>query len=229
MKGKNMNSSLDELIEKKFKKLFDHAEKIIADVGWSRDYDKLSANPNPIEYNSWKTEARNVIKRLCGEDSEHYKEFLEVTKNWKSEVPFILFPKYYGILKGTYNDFKEGLLIDIKHRVRAELIDDFLEQAKVLLDDGFKHAAASLAGAVLEDTLRKLCDINLISYPKKTKIDSLNIELARNGIYDKVNQKLITAYADIRNNADHGHFEKIRKEDVSDMINWIYKFISKYF
>ena len=223
-----MNIDLNELIEKKFEKLFNLAEKIISAVGWSDRGKELNSDPNPIEYSSWKTEARNIIRKVCGDDSEHYKEFMEVPKNWAHEIPYIFFPIYYGILRGVYNDFKEGLLIDIKHRVRAELIDDFLEQAKFLLDDGFKHAAASLAGAVLEDTLRKLCDTNSISYPKKTKIDSLNIELAKNDVYDKVNQKLITAYADIRNNADHGHFDKIKKENVSDMINWIYRFISEY-
>jgi len=223
-----MNINLNELVEKKFKKLFNQAEALISSVGWSEDGDKLYADPNPIEYSSWKTEARNIIKKVCGEESAHYQEFLEVPKNWKYEVPHIFFPIYYGILKGAYNDFKENLLIDIRYRIRAELIDDFLEQAKILIDEGYEHAAASLAGAVLEDTLRKLCDIRSIKYSKETKIDSLNVELAKSGVYDKLTQKLITAYADIRNNADHGHFEKVKEKDVHDMINWVYKFVSEY-
>jgi len=224
-----MNNDLKGLIEKKFNKLFLLAEEIISESGWNKTKTKLFSDPNTIKYSSWKIEVRNLIKKVCGNNSEHYKEFIEVPKKSNYDYPFIMFPIYYGILKGVYNDFKEGLLIDIKHKIRAELVDDFLEQAKLLLDDGYRHAAASLAGAVLEDTLRKLCDANSISYPEKTKIDTLNIELVKKGIYNKITQKLITAYADIRNNADHGYFNKIKQGDVSDMINWIYKFLSEYF
>jgi hypothetical protein len=88
--------------------------------------------------------------------------------------------------------------------------------------------AASLAGAVLEDTLRKLCEKHDVPLPENTKIDRLNGELARAQVYDKLVQKRITAIADIRNNADHGHFDKFRKEDVEDMIKWIRSFAADH-
>ena len=108
------------------------------------------------------------------------------------------------------------------------MLDDFLSQAEALLEQGFHAAAASLAGAVLEDTLRRLCDKNSISYGTKTKIDSLNSDLAKANAYDKLIQKEITAKADLRNNADHGHFAKVRAEDVADMVRWIRRFVTDY-
>ena len=224
-----MTNNIDILIENKFKKLFDLAEEIIHKIGWSnKDSDILYTNPNPLDYNAWKVEAINLIVKVSGKNSEHYIEFNNISKDLKNDVPYINFPKYYGLLRGLYNDFKEGLLTNIRYKIRAELIDDYLEQSKILLDDGYFCAAASLTGAVLEDTLRKLCDKNSIQYPAKTKINILNVELAKNDIYDKLTQKMITAYADIRNNADHGNFKSIKKEDVEDMIKWVFRFVNDY-
>ncbi len=44
------------------------------------------------------------------------------------------------------------MLVEIKSLIRADLIDDLLTQAEVLLENGFYIPAASLTGAVLEDT-----------------------------------------------------------------------------
>jgi len=221
------NNSLNNILKNKFEKLISDGERIISEIGWSKDGYGLSNNPNPVIYTSWKAEALNLIAKTNGKDSEHYAEFINIQRENKFDIPYLNFPKYLGVLKGLFNDLNEGLLVDIRYKIRAELIDDYLEQAKILLDDGYYIPSASLAGAVLEDTLRKISDKNQISYLPKTKIDSLNIELAKNGIYDKLTQKLITAYADIRNNADHGNFKLVKKVDVDDMIKWIYKFVSE--
>jgi hypothetical protein len=47
-------------------------------------------------------------------------------------------------------------------------------------------------------------------------------------VYDKLTQKEITAKPDLRNNADHGHFAKVRAEDAADMVKWIRRFVTDY-
>lgn len=131
-------------------------------------------------------------------------------------------------MRAAHRDFNDGLLSEIRLLVRADLLDDFLSQAEALLDQGFHVAAASLLGAVLEDSLRKLCDQNSIAYASKTKIDVLNADLARADVYDKLIQKEITAKADLRNNADHGHFDRVRAEDAGDMLKWICRFVTDH-
>ena len=116
------------------------------------------------------------------------------------------------------------MLFDLRRLISAELLGNLLEQAEFLVTEGYHVPAASLAGAVLEDTLRKLCDKHGITYPKKTKIDSLNSELAKRGIYTQLTQKQITAWADVRNNADHGHFDKFTAPDVAEMVKWVRRF-----
>lgn len=109
-------------------------------------------------------------------------------------------------------------------QVVAELLGELLDQAKLLNAEGCHAAAASLAGAVLEGALRRLCQARGLSMPEKPNIDRLNGDLAKAGAYDTLTHKRITALAEIRRNADHGHAGKVRREDVEEMVKWVRRF-----
>lgn len=215
-----------EKVINKFNKLLEEGRKILRDYGW--DGEMYSRHPSIIDYFRWRTEALNLIKRVCGDDSEHYKQLLQIAEDDEIKNISYYFASCYGIVEAAKRDFDDDFLGDVKYLVRADLLDDFVSQSEILLQEGYHAPATSLAGAILEDTLRKLCDKNKISYPEKTNIEVLNISLAKANIYDKLIQKEITAKADIRNNADHGHFDKVRHDDVADMIKWIRRFIRDY-
>ena len=218
--------NLKEKIEQKFHKLIDEGNSILRSAGWNgQDYHH---HPSDQDYQRWRTEALNLLKRVCGDASEHYLQLKKFTEDKDTKTNSYYFKDCFGILEAAFNDYKDDFLFDIKTSIRAELLDDLLSQAEYLLSEGFYIPAASLGGAILEDTLRKLSDNKGISYSKNTKIDSLNIELAKTNLYDKLTQKEITAKADIRNNADHGYFDKFNKDDVETMIKWIRRFCSEY-
>lgn len=214
-----------ETIETKFQALLEEGQDILHESGW--DGRQYYRHPSSIDYQRWCAEAGNLIFRVCGKKSVHYAAFERIMAQGGALKTYFL-KDCIGVLQGAYNDFQDGFLIEIRNLIRAELLDDFLSQAEMLLEQGYYLAAASLGGAVLEDTLRKLCDKHSIAYPERTKIDTLNIELARAEIYDKLVQKEITAKADIRNNADHGHFDKFNSQDVEDMLRWVRRFVSEY-
>lgn len=188
----------------------------------------MHRHPSNIDYLRWRTEALNLLKRACGEDSEHYRQLLQIAEDDATKNTSFYFSSCYGIVEAARRDFEDDFLADVKYLVRADLLDDFLSQSEILLQEGYHIPAASLAGAILEDTLRKLCDKKNIVYPDQTKIDTLNVSLAKRNVYDKLIQKEITAKADIRNNTDHGHFDKVKKDDVADMIKWIKRFVRDY-
>jgi hypothetical protein len=109
--------------------------------------------------------------------------------------------------------------------VQAEVFGSELDQARELLAGGYLTAAAVIAGVVLETTLRQLCtDAGL----PLGKLDKMNSDLTKIGIYSLLVQKRITALADIRNNAAHGHPEAFKNTDVSDMISYIENFVSEH-
>lgn len=215
-----------ELVKAQFLKLIDEGRQILRAAGWNGT--DLDQHPGHHDYFRFRTEAMNLIRRSCGQESDHYRELKRLAEAKESATNSYYFMHCFGIVEAAHRDFEGGLLFDMRALLEAEILGDFIEQAEVLLTAGYHVPAASLAGAVLEDTLRKLCNKRSVPMPKSTKIDNLNAELARAGVYDKLVQKRITALADIRNNADHGHFDKFKREDVDDMVKWLRSFAADY-
>lgn len=53
----------------------------------------------------------------------------------------------------------------------------------------------------------------------------MNADLAKAGVYNKLQQKRITALADIRNSAAHGKPDEFSENDVTTMIRDIEQFL----
>lgn len=216
-----------EIIKQHFSKLMDEGTKILQDAGWdgAKYQQQKIANNN---YFRFRTEALNLVRRSCGDNSDHYEELKRLAESKESSMNSYYFAHCFGVVEAAQRDFEAGVLFDIRALISAELIGDFTEQAETLLSTNYYVPAASLSGAVLEDILRKLCEKHQVPIPSSTKIDRLNADLARANVYDKLVQKRITALADIRNNADHGHFDKFTKTDVEDMVKWVRNFSADY-
>jgi len=106
--------------------------------------------------------------------------------------------------------------------------------AEYLLTEGFKDPAAVMAGSVLEEHLRQLCIKNSIPIesikdgkPIPKKADLINSQLASANIYNKLDQKSITSWLDLRNKAAHGQYSEYTKEQVVFMLQGITNFISR--
>jgi len=209
-----------------FRRLIDDGRQIVAAGGW--DGDNYQRFPAADDYFRFRTEAMNLVRRTCGPDSDHYRELKRLAEAKESATnPFYLV-HCLGVLEAAQRDFDAGLLFDLRALIAADVLGDFIEQAEQLLAAGYHVPAASLAGAVLEDMLRKLCEKHGVPVPASTKIDRLNTDLAKADVYDKLVLKRITSLADIRNNADHGHFDRFHRHDVDDMVNWVKRFGADY-
>jgi len=133
-----------------------------------------------------------------------------------------------AVLRAANNDHSNGYLFQLNQLVRAEVFDDILEQGEYLHEQGYYQAAGVLADAVLEDSLRKLCERNGISLDMTPKLDSMNAELAKKGVYSVLIQKRITSLADIRNKAAHGKWNDFSSSDVKDMLKHVRDFVTDY-
>ncbi|QXU43255.1 hypothetical protein [Pedobacter sp. D749] len=139
-----------------------------------------------------------------------------------------------GILKAAKREIDGGWLFSLKELLSAEIFSDFLEMAEHLLDEDYKDPAAVMIGSVLEEHLRQQAINNSIALeiqkPDKTipkKADTLNSELASQGIYNKLDQKSITAWLDLRNKAAHGKYREYSKEQVNLMYQGVVNFIAR--
>ncbi len=170
----------------------------------------------------WRVKAKNLLVKVCGEQSEHYKAFSE------NEMP-VAYGTYQGaaksvraVFRAAKEDFDAGLLRTARSLIQAELFSSELEQAKELLRAGHLAASAVVAGVVLETTLRELCDREGIA---QGKLDKMNADLAKAGVYNSIVQKKIVANAGVRNAAAHGKTSEYTANDVEQTITSVESFL----
>lgn len=137
-----------------------------------------------------------------------------------------------GILKAASEDYGNGYVWTLKERVHADLFDDYLDMAESLLGDGYKDAAAVIAGSTLESHLRALSTKNGLSTVdvkgKRHKAAALNVELMRHGVFNNNEASQVTAWLAIRNDAAHGDYNKYQPDNVKLMIDGIRLFMVKH-
>lgn len=214
-----------DLIDKRFNELFDKANQVLTT--------RRSPPPNVIgddrlDYEGsqeWATSAAQFLGSFFGRQSEYYERF---QKGFKHAGYFSDMTAGLAVLRAAWNDYSKGYLTELKALVRAEVFDDILEQAQHLFEQSYHQAAAVLAGCVLEDALRKMCDKSGIPLPAKPKLDGMNAELAKKGVYNTLVQKRVTMLADVRNKAAHGQWSEFSATDVDSMLRQVRDFVTDY-
>ncbi|WP_289665950.1 hypothetical protein [Flavobacterium panacagri] len=181
-------------------------------------------------FQEFRSSALSFLDKTFGITHIFYKEFEKKVKDtYKSDTE-----EGRGILKAAKNEIDGDWIFTIKGLVSAEIFSDFLEMAEYLLKKGFKDAAAVMTGSVLEEHLRQLCHkqeipVEVTKDEKMTpkKADLLNSELASSDLYNKLDQKSITTWLDLRNKAAHGLYDQYTKEQVDLMLQGVTNFISR--
>jgi len=172
----------------------------------------------------------SFIANVFGRNHSHYLEFdASTTSNFPSDAEQGL-----AILEVIRGEIEGGWVRSFSSLVAADLFGDFLEMAEYLVKEGYKDAAAVMAGSVLEEHLRRLCPTRQVDthedkqgdlVPKKA--DRINAELTKAGAYNGTEQKMVTAWLGLRNDAAHGHYDKYTQDQVANMVQGIMGFISK--
>lgn len=133
-----------------------------------------------------------------------------------------------GVLRAVREDLEGGDLTDIRTLISAEVFTDFLEMAEHLHKTGYKDPAASLVGAVLEDGLRRIANNHGVKRKSREDLSSLNHKLANAGTYGRLTQKQVQVWTEVRNSADHGHFDEYTADDVANMISGVGRFLDEH-
>lgn len=167
----------------------------------------------------------HLFRIVFGDDSTHVAKFDGYFGNWA----YGGFEAAFGILKAAKDDYEHDMLFDTRTLITAEVFDDFLEQAEALHSAGYYQPAAVVAGAVLEDGLRKLCDRQGIPLPAAPKLDRMNADLAKAGAYNQLWQKQVTALADLRNKAAHGQWDQFSQDQTMTMLQQVRAFMTTFF
>jgi len=173
------------------------------------------------------TSARAAIKRIAGPESEFLASLPPIPNDDRISVPGYspaLIPAFRGSLRALREAVQADLLESLESRLRANIHDDFLQQAKSLMDAGYQVAGMVLIGGVLEDHLRKLCGNVCVNISGHGSLGKYNDGLLQAGVYDKPAWRRLQSIADIRNDAAHGNGTKVNTPDVDDA----YKYVSRF-
>ena len=173
----------------------------------------------------WSVKAKNIIANTCGEDSQHFKAFEKAQKHVSLDNTFSVLRRLAAVFLAAKEDFEGGYVKSFKSLIQAEVFDDELEQATELLNSGYHSAAAVIAGTVLESTLRSQCLAQSIPLGK---LDKMNADLTKAGVYNSLVQKRITAMAAVRNSAAHGKNNDFTSADVKSMIDDVRRYIEQH-
>ena len=208
----------DEIIKRRFNELALKADK----VSQTRGGEYNNYVDHELFYD-WGTSVLSLLQQSFGESSIHYRNFLEKYQDF--DYYFSSFAKCRGIFSAAKEDHEAGYLFNFRSLVKAEVLDDALEQAEELLDAGYKDPSCVLIGVSLEIALKDLCSRNNVS---DGKMDRMNVELRKKNVYNMVKQKQITAWADLRNKAAHGDWSAYNEADVRNFLQGTRQFISDY-
>jgi len=214
----NQNNMLEIKLKKKIEELVNDSKSLFDEyqneiVNHSHAIVDGTKEDHNARFKAFRTSCLSFLKKIEGENSDYYHDFVQNT----GECNRFTLNYTYNLLLKLQNDIENGWII---------------EMADYLLNKSFKDPAAVILGSVLEEKLRELCTKNGIdivrtkndkTIPKKAS--AMNDELASKSVYNKLIQKSITAWLDLRNKAAHGKFGEYDLDLVKAMSMGIRNFI----
>jgi hypothetical protein len=86
----------------------------------------------------WGTSCLHLFQKVFGRESDHYQNFKELAPQLTDHSDGTkTVKKALGIVKAAKDDFEQGYLFDTRALIRAEVFDDFLDQATHLQENGY--------------------------------------------------------------------------------------------
>jgi hypothetical protein len=136
------------------------------------------------------------------------------------------------VARALRDDIAAGWLTSVVELAHADTYSGYLEMAEGLQGQGYKDAAAVIAGTSLEVHMKALATKHGTDFraangtPKKA--DTINGDLKREGVYGGLEQKQVTAWLHLRNSAAHGKYGEYTDANVKQLIEGVSAFAIKY-
>jgi len=189
-----------------------------------------------VRFMTWRTSCVSIIEQLVSPSSPNWNRVRNFAGYAADEE---LLKRGLAVVVAVRDELERGFLDGLGSHIEAALTGDYMGQAERLLGEGIpgQHdhvPAAVLAGAILERTLRMLCENHSPPIPTMKRNDE---PFAMNALIDALRKtdaitetwaKQLRAWADIRNHAAHGRFDQFNRPQVEAMIPGIRRFIDEH-
>ena len=229
----------------RFDVLIEQGEKITAENNENIANGKGTSVTSPSA-KQWQTSCITLLSQVLQGSNTHsqlIKEFHDVSLSNHYDKDIHHISEAVGKLKAIKDDFENGFLANLSMQIESEIDADYMGQAEQLLNEGSSGAydhvpAAVLTGAVLEKSLRTLCDQQIPPIPtfkttKRGNLEPLTLnplidELKKATLFNEPKAQQLRAWAGIRNAAAHGKFNEFSRTDVERMIESVKDFLATY-
>jgi hypothetical protein len=174
---------------------------------------------------AWLTASQNVVHLvLTRPDAPYRKKTDRLAERDHGFLIHHAVAELGAVLQSLLHDAANGLLASVADQARAEVFDDFLDQAAYYAKNSKKQEAGTIAGVVFEDAIRRYSQ-RLGIAEKGQKLDTLISELASRNEFTAVKAKRARAAADVRTKATHAQWNEFELDDVLSTIEFTRSFI----
>lgn len=189
------------------------------------NFNYLGSRPAGVElqpFAKWLAGCTNLV-RMLGSAGDAWKDDFSQRKNSLG-----LTQRMLGTLEAIAESIQHGLLVSVEDLVRAEAFDGLLGQADYLLSEGYVLAAGVLGRAVLEEHLRKWCDLKSCA-PAKAKPTLADFKdcLYKGKELTVTQMKHVEAMAAVGNDAAHNK-ATLSSSDVERLLRDVREFLVRY-
>ena len=173
----------------------------------------------------WRTQTVIFLDDFLGKEHDYTSTFrsMVATLGQENELETGI-----AILEAVKEDIEQGYLHRFRQLVAEELWSDLFEQAQHLHDHYYTYAAASIAGAALENGLRELATTRSIEVTGREDLNALSDKLKNGKVISELERKQMSFLIGVRNAADHGEFDKVTPDDVAKLIRDARDFLAKH-
>jgi hypothetical protein len=253
---KKYREDLDKLVEKGFILYYTMAYDLkILDKESLKKVEKIRVTNFKSEYEKWYTESLSVIRQII---PDRQADFIKMYKDEKRKIAdystYTMSDYLIGVqvtqghtvkvdataavpkleqqrnILGSANVKFESTLLDIQHLLHADLLDSEIEEASILLKNGYNRASGAIAGVVLESHLSQVCQNHKVVIKKlNPSISDYNDLLKNDGVYDIAIWRYIQHLTDLRNMCDHKKVKDPTAEEIEDLIKGVAKITKTIF
>jgi hypothetical protein len=122
---------IEQQISARLTELVAAGEKLLQEKNRTRD---LAPQSLQMSASQWAVSTLSFLKRVFGEDSEHYKKFYAEYHDIRA---WSIVSTPVAILRSAQDDYNGGYLFQVKQLITAEVFDDFLEEAEYLFNQNY--------------------------------------------------------------------------------------------
>ena len=197
------------------------------------------------DYNKWYSQALTLVSRNLPEREADFREIhdgREGNTGLKTRARKVLLNFTGSPLEFPIREFREGLVaqlgildsigdvldlraMDIRQVLSADLLQDELETATHLLENGFTRPAGILAGVALERHLKLMCEVRNQKLGERETIGTINEKLKEH-YQDPAHVRKVAWMAAVRAKCGHDKGAEPEAGSIQELIDSVQKFVS---